>query len=105
MGYQYFLESALIKVPKELLHTAMGGTAPRELAFELQETESTVRSLRSTQAVLSRREEILRYDHPTPKVLLFQEHSNGALEEAVKDYVSGMTDRYALAQAEEMHLL
>jgi len=45
------------------------------------------------------------YAHPTAKVLSFQQNSNGALEEAVKDYVSGMTDHYATAQAEESGLL
>ena len=45
------------------------------------------------------------YEHPTTKVIEFQTNSQGALEEAVKDYVSGMTDRYAQAQAEEMNLL
>lgn len=44
------------------------------------------------------------YAHPTAKVLSFQAHSNGALQEAVKDYVSGMTDHYATAQAEELGL-
>lgn len=42
---------------------------------------------------------------PTDKVKEFQSNTQGALEEAIKDYVSGMTDRYAISQAEEMHLL
>jgi dGTPase len=45
------------------------------------------------------------HEHPSAKVLSFQENSHGALEEAVKDYVSGMTDRYAISQAEELGLL
>ena len=38
------------------------------------------------------------YENPTDKVIEFQENFRGALEEAVKDYVSGMTDRYAMEQ-------
>lgn len=45
------------------------------------------------------------FSHPTAKVKELQKKTQGALEEAVKDYVSGMTDRFALAQAEELHLL
>jgi dGTPase len=36
---------------------------------------------------------------PPPKVLSLQEKTKGALYEAVKDYVAGMTDAYALEQA------
>jgi murein DD-endopeptidase MepM/ murein hydrolase activator NlpD len=58
-GYKYVSE--YIADPAELLQ-AVGGGVPRELAQKVRQTESTVRSLRSTQAVLSRREEILRYE-------------------------------------------
>jgi len=44
-------------------------------------------------------------EHPTEKVNESQAKSQGALSEAIKDYVSGMTDRFALAQAEELKLL
>ena len=35
------------------------------------------------------------HKHPTEKVLALQQKTSGALAEAVKDYVAGMTDRYA----------
>jgi len=42
------------------------------------------------------------YKHPTPKVLALQKLSAGALQEAVKDYVCGMTDGYAVEQMQEL---
>lgn len=38
------------------------------------------------------------HTQPNPKVLALQKKTGGALEEAIKDYVSGMTDAYALQQ-------
>ncbi len=37
--------------------------------------------------------------HPPVKVLALQKKTGGSLEEAVKDYIAGMTDTYALAQS------
>ncbi|MFH0770787.1 MAG: dNTP triphosphohydrolase [Candidatus Peregrinibacteria bacterium] len=37
--------------------------------------------------------------NPSPKVLSLQSKTDGALDEAIKDYVSGMTDHYALFMA------
>jgi len=61
MGYASLSGTTSVTSATAFLHAAGGGN-PREIAQEVQETESTVRSLRATQAVLSRREEILRYE-------------------------------------------
>ncbi|MCF7845047.1 MAG: dNTP triphosphohydrolase [Kiritimatiellales bacterium] len=37
-------------------------------------------------------------EKPSAKVIELQERTNGSLEEAIKDYVAGMTDSYALEQ-------
>lgn len=61
VGYASFSGSVPGMTHAEFLH-ASGGGSPREVAQEIKQTESTVRSLRTTQAVLARREEILRYE-------------------------------------------
>ncbi|MFH1444234.1 MAG: dGTP triphosphohydrolase [Candidatus Peregrinibacteria bacterium] len=43
-------------------------------------------------------------EHPTDKILSLAKKTQGSLPEAIKDYVSGMTDAYALAQAQEQKL-
>lgn len=45
------------------------------------------------------------YKDPSEKVRELQKSSGGSLHEAVKDYVSGMTDRYAFMQAEELGII
>ena len=40
--------------------------------------------------------------HPTEKVTALHEKFGGALEEAIKDYVAGMTDQYAMLQTGEI---
>jgi dGTPase len=42
--------------------------------------------------------------NPSAKVIEFQRKTGGELHEAIKDYVAGMTDAYALRQAEERGL-
>ncbi len=43
--------------------------------------------------------------HPTDKILSLAKKTQGSLPEAIKDYVSGMTDTYALTQAQEQKLI
>jgi len=42
--------------------------------------------------------------HPTEKILTLAKQTGGTLPEAIKDYVAGMTDPYALRQAQECKL-
>ncbi|MDD5041587.1 MAG: dNTP triphosphohydrolase [Candidatus Peribacteraceae bacterium] len=42
---------------------------------------------------------------PPPKVKELRQKTQGTLPEAIKDYVAGMTDAYALRQAQEFHLM
>ncbi len=42
--------------------------------------------------------------NPPPKVKELQKNTKGTLAEAIKDYVAGMTDAYALRQARELKL-
>ena len=41
---------------------------------------------------------------PSSKILELQQKTHGALPEAIKDYISGMTDAFALRQARELQL-
>ena len=43
--------------------------------------------------------------HPSTKVTALMKETGGALEEAIKDYVAGMTDAYALLQAKHFGLM
>jgi dGTPase len=45
------------------------------------------------------------FDHPNQKILAIQERTECSLPEAVKDYVSGMTEGFAWSQAAELGLL
>ena len=44
-------------------------------------------------------------DHPPEKVLDLQVRAGGSLAEAVKDYVAGMTDRFAAEKASELGIV
>lgn len=43
-------------------------------------------------------------NHPSDKIVTLMQKTHGGLPEAIKDYVSGMTDAFALRQAQELKL-